>query len=91
MKNINIQDKDLKKFFSKIKFTQNKYDCWEWAGPFNEHGYGVLCYYNRKRIYAHRLAYFVANGRLKIAFYINVIIPLVAILFIYLMELEKII
>lgn len=36
-------------------------ECWPWREPVNDRGYGYITV-NRKRIGAHRLAYFLAHG-----------------------------
>jgi len=36
-------------------------DCWEWKGPTDKKGYGIL-YVNGKKRYAHEIAFELAHG-----------------------------
>lgn len=48
------------------KYSKNKNGCWEWVGVRNKKGYGRLHVGDRgkvKKIFAHRLSYFLAFGK----------------------------
>ena len=45
--------------------------CWNWKGPFNANGYGVLYPYKqfRKPIYAHRFRWMLEHGEIPANFF----------------------
>lgn len=55
-----ISDKDLIRFMSKIKFFE-KDKCWEWIGNKGYNGYGRFKL-KRKMYFAHRLSYLISKG-----------------------------
>ena len=53
MYTVDMQQKDMSRFLSKIEFTDN---CWLWQGSISRTKYGVFSL-NNKMLYAHRLSY----------------------------------
>src|SRR3972149_12256458 len=57
-----ISEKHKEKFWSYIRKSPSD-ECWEWVGAKTPLGYGHLSI-KRKKVYAHRIAFFLANGYL---------------------------
>ena len=55
----------LKRFWSKVKLTNNTDDCWEWQAGYRWKGdsYGSIKV-NKKIIYAHRLSWILTYGEI---------------------------
>jgi hypothetical protein len=51
----------LARFWSNVRVTANKSDCWEWQFTLNSQGYGRF-FMDAKRYPAHRIAYTIFNG-----------------------------
>lgn len=54
--------KDIERFHSKINYTHNPDECWEWA-RYKKRRYGSLKV-GRKGVLAHRMAWELANGEI---------------------------
>lgn len=50
-----------KRFWSRVRRTDDADSCWEWIGHIGTHGYGRLTVHYRELL-AHRVAYVLANG-----------------------------
>lgn len=53
----------MQRFWSKVKI-EGPDDCWEWLAAKDGGGYGIF-YLDGKTVGAHRVAYTLANGRIK--------------------------
>lgn len=62
----NYTSKDLKRFWSKVKTTDNPNDCWEWQGTTQNKGYGMISIGGRngKQHLTHRVSWELANGEI---------------------------
>lgn len=61
-----IIEKDIKLIKSKIEMNLKIIEtgCWEFTGPKNTHGYGIIGYYNRRPLSAHRASYLIYKGEI---------------------------
>lgn len=58
---LNYTTRDFIRLYSKIKFTDDPDECWEWIGSKDKYGYGRIGIGNLP-ILVHRLAYHIASG-----------------------------
>lgn len=56
--------KTAKEFWARAA-KGRKHECWEWQGARNTSGYGTLKW-EGKRVQAHRVAYFLTHGGIKL-------------------------
>ena len=57
---LQIIDKDVKKFWSKVDKTKN---CWEWTGRYHKQGYGFMDI-NKKGELTHRISWVINRGKI---------------------------
>ncbi len=50
------------RFWSRVD-VQETIKCWAWRGPLNRYGYGVFHPFDRNTVGAHRVAFFLRNGK----------------------------
>lgn len=55
--------KDIERFWSKVRITNNPNDCWEWQASGLEKGYGTF-YVNKKKYLSHRVSWQMAFGKI---------------------------
>lgn len=48
-------------FWSKVKYSDDLFSCWEWQGSFDNKHYGRI-FIKRKSVLAHRISYLIHNG-----------------------------
>ena len=56
-----IEQKVIDRFWSKVDVDLNNNSCWEWTAYRNKDGYGILTI-NKKRFRANRVAYMIERG-----------------------------
>jgi len=56
-----IEEKAIKRFWSKVKKGENENDCWEWQAHLSKKGYGRFRY-KGKYIGSHRVAWMIEYG-----------------------------
>jgi len=52
-----------KRVWSKVAWDDSEDDCWPWIGNRGKHGYGLFSFTPRRRVFAHRIVWELANGR----------------------------
>lgn len=52
---------DAERFWAKVRLDDD--GCWRYEGPYGRGGYGLFHAMGRGKIRAHRVAFFLANGR----------------------------
>ena len=55
-----VSEADLRRFAQKVKPMPS--GCWEWIGNRNKKGYGLIYFFSKFPILAHRLAYELMKG-----------------------------
>lgn len=57
----NLTGKDIDRFWSKVRKSDEPNECWEWIGNKADNGYGVFSVKHGGYV-AHRIAYFIETG-----------------------------
>jgi len=61
---IELTEKDILRFWSKVDVKGNLDECWEWESSKSKYGYGVFGI-NYKTYYSHRIAYTLYYGQIS--------------------------
>lgn len=56
-----LTEKDVRRFWNKVD-KQGDDECWLWVGQKQSLGYGRWQFKTNKRLYAHRVSFFLKNG-----------------------------
>lgn len=60
----NLNQRTIKRFWSRVKKGETENDCWLWLGQISKHGYGVM-WCNRKQRKASRISWTINNGKIQ--------------------------
>ncbi len=60
---IELTEKDILRFWSKVDVKGNLDECWEWEGTKDKDRYGMF-YFNKKQYKTHRISWILKNGQI---------------------------